>query len=243
MIPKKIHYCWFGRGQMPELAVKCIKSWEKYLPDYEIVMWNEDNFDVNQNRYTKEAYDAKKYAFVTDYVRLYALYHHGGIYMDTDVEVIKPLDDFLNHRAFTGCEDNMMCVTGTMASEKGHKWVEELLLGYTDRVFILSNGSFDNTPNTKVITDTTIKNYGWQSKNTYQVLKEDLNIYPYDVFCAKEWRTQKLCVTENTHTIHHFSASWHTKGQKLKRRISILLGHKITYFILSLINKSKGVIK
>ena len=101
-IPKKIHYCWFGRGQMPELAIKCLASWKKNLPDYEVIEWNEDNFDINSNRYVKEAYESKKYAFVTDYVRLYVLYNHGGIYMDTDVEVLKPLDVFLVNRAFTG---------------------------------------------------------------------------------------------------------------------------------------------
>ncbi|MBV7413740.1 glycosyltransferase family 32 protein [Aeromonas sp. sif2433] len=231
MIPKKIHYCWFGRGQLPELAVSCIKSWETHLPDYEIVMWNEDNFDINSNRYTKEAYEAKKYAFVTDYVRLYVLYHHGGIYMDTDVEVIKPLDQFLKHRAFTGCEDDMMCVTGTMASEKGHKWIEELLLDYNDRAFILPGGNFDNTPNTKVITNTTMRNYNWRPRNEHQILREDLNIYPFDVFCAKEWRTRKITVTENTHTIHHFSASWHTRTQRIKSKARSILGPKIINFL------------
>ena len=111
MIPKKIHYCWFGRGPMPELALKCLNSWKVNLPDYELIVWNEDSFDITTNQYVKEAYESRKFAFVTDYVRLYALYHYGGIYMDTDVEVLKPLDNFLNHKAFTGCEDDMMCVT------------------------------------------------------------------------------------------------------------------------------------
>ena len=103
-IPKVIHYCWFGRGKLPKLAKKCIKSWKKYLPDYKIIEWNEDNFDINSNQYVREAYEAKKYAFVSDYVRLYALYNYGGIYMDTDVEVIKSLDEFLIHEAFSGFE-------------------------------------------------------------------------------------------------------------------------------------------
>jgi mannosyltransferase OCH1-like enzyme len=138
---------------MPDLAVNCINSWKKYLPDYELVLWNEDNFDINSNQYVKEAYESKKYAFVTDYVRLYALYHHGGIYMDTDVEVLKSLDEFLEHTAFTGCENDQMCVTGTMASEKGHKWIEDLLNDYDDKKFILAEGSFDKTPNTQIITE------------------------------------------------------------------------------------------
>lgn len=156
MIPKKIHYCWFGRGPMPELAIDCINSWKKIHPDFEFVLWNEDSFDITSNQYVKEAYDLKKFAFVTDYVRLYALYHHGGVYMDTDVELLKPLDKFLEHDAFTGCEDDLMCVTGTMASRLGHPWVEQLLSQYSKRKFILPDGSFDKTPNTQVITDLTI---------------------------------------------------------------------------------------
>ena len=102
MIPRIIHYCWFGRGQMPEMALKCIESWHKHMPDYRYKLWNEDNFDINSVPYVKEAYEARKFAFVTDYVRLYALYHEGGIYMDTDVEVLKPYDDLLNLKGFTG---------------------------------------------------------------------------------------------------------------------------------------------
>ncbi|EIA2884059.1 glycosyl transferase, partial [Escherichia coli] len=148
MIPKKIHYCWFGRGPMPELALKCLNSWKVNLPDYELIVWNEDSFDITTNQYVKEAYESRKFAFVTDYVRLYALYHYGGIYMDTDVEVLKPLDNFLNHKAFTGCEDDMMCVTGTMGAEKEHSWIGDLLSGYENRKFLLPDGSFDKTPNT-----------------------------------------------------------------------------------------------
>ena len=107
MIPKVIHYCWFGRGQMPELALKCIESWKKFLPDYEIKEWNEDNFDLDSYPYTREAYDKRKYAFVTDVVRLHALYNEGGIYMDTDVEVLKPLYSFLHHTAFSGFENDI----------------------------------------------------------------------------------------------------------------------------------------
>lgn len=240
MIPKKIHYCWFGRGQMPELAVNCINSWKKYLPDYELVLWNEDNFDINCNQYVKEAYESKKYAFVTDYVRLYALYHHGGIYMDTDVEVLKSLDEFLEHTAFTGCENDQMCVTGTMASEKGHKWIEDLLKDYEYKKFILPDGSFDKTPNTQMITELTINKYGWKPRNEHQVLKEGLNIYPFEVFCAKDWKTGKITSTSKTYTIHHFSGSWHTKNDKLKNKIKNIIGPKGTQFIVNFKKKIKG---
>ena len=117
-IPKVILYCWFGRGEKPELAKKCIESWKKYCPDYEFKEWNEDNFDIHSNKYVEQAYNARKFAFVTDYVRLYALYYEGGVYMDTDVEVLKPIDEFLKHKAFSSFENNNTIPTGLMASEK-----------------------------------------------------------------------------------------------------------------------------
>ena len=118
MIPKIIHYCWFGDKELPKLAKKCLASWKKYCPDYQIKCWNESNFDVNSNQYVKEAYENKKYAFVTDYVRLYALYNFGGVYMDTDVEVIKNIDDFLNCKGFSSFESTNLVPTGILASEK-----------------------------------------------------------------------------------------------------------------------------
>lgn len=238
-IPKKIHYCWFGRGQKPDLAIKCINSWKKHLPGYELIEWNEDNFDINSNQYVKEAYESKKYAFVTDYVRLYALYHHGGIYMDTDVEVLKSLDRFLVNQAFTGCENENLCVTGTMAAEKGHQWIKDLLDYYKDKKFILSDGSYDTKTNTQSITETTIENYGWQQKNIYQELKKGLIIYPFEVFCAKDLKTGKIQPTNNTYTIHHFSGSWHTKTDKMKGKIIRFIGPKATRIVVKLKRKIK----
>ena len=234
MIPKIIHYCWFGGNPLPPLAKKCIASWKKFCPDYEIKEWNESNFDININNYVKEAYDKKKYAFVTDYVRLYALYRFGGIYMDTDVEVNQPLDDFLNHRAFTGCENQQYCVTGIIAAEKEHPWIKDLLDGYKNRSFILSNGDIDTIPNTEIITKATIERYEWNPVNEYQVLKEDLHIYPFSVFCAKDFKTGRVVVTHETYTVHHFSGSWHSKSDKLKMRIIRLLGPKLTRYAIML---------
>lgn len=239
MIPKKIHYCWFGRGQMTELARSCIKSWKKYLPDYELILWNEDNFDITMNRYVKEAYEAKKYAFVTDFVRLYAIYHHGGIYMDTDVEVLKSLDRFLEHRAFTGCESKDMCVTGIMAAEKGHIWIETLLNDYNDKLFLLTDGSYNMIANTHTITEITIKQFGWIEKSDHQYLSDGLNIYPFDFFCAKDWKTGKVKSTKNTYTIHHFSGSWHTKADKLKNKMINIIGPSATQILVNLKRKIK----
>ena len=131
MIPKKIHYVWFGKGEMNERTKKCIESWKKYLPDYEIKEWNEDNFDINYNDFTKKAYKNGKWAFVSDVARLYALYTEGGIYMDTDVEVYKPLDEFLGNEGFTGFEDTHYPATATMGSVKGNP-VIKLILDYYD---------------------------------------------------------------------------------------------------------------
>ncbi|MBN1043577.1 glycosyl transferase [Clostridium botulinum] len=214
MIPKKIHYCWFGKNKIPEFNKKCIESWKEYCPDYEIIEWNEDNFDISCNQYVKEAYEAKKYAFVTDYVRLYAIYHHGGVYMDTDVEVLKCLDKFLRHGAFTGCENNEFCVTGTMGAEKGNVWIKQLLNQYKEKKFILPNGKINIMPNTETITKLTSEQYSWVCENKYQILKDGVHIYPHDFFCAKDWRTGTITITENTYTVHNFSASWITEKER-----------------------------
>lgn len=128
MIPKKIHYCWFGKGKMPDLSKKCIESWKKYCPDYEIIEWNEDNFDINCCDYVKEAYASKRFAFVTDYVRLYAMYTQGCIYMDTDVEVMKNLDKFLVHQAFSGFESDIQIPTGIMDQKKDFRYLKSYFL-------------------------------------------------------------------------------------------------------------------
>ena len=219
MIPKKIHYCWFGRGKMPELALQCIASWKKYLPDYEIKEWNEDNFDLNMYPYAKEAYENRKFAFVTDIVRLYALYHEGGIYMDTDVEVVKSLDRFLVHTAFSGFEDDVYVPTGIMASEKGGKWVKENLDFYCEKHFLKDNGEFDYKTNVEIITEYMLKN-GLIQNNTYQDFPKFITIYPKDFFCPKSYKDGKIYLTSNTHTIHHFAGSWKPKGlEKLKLMI------------------------
>ena len=147
MIPKIIHYIWVGGKPLTPLAEKCIQSWKKNCPDYEIKRWDESTFDINQNQYCKEAYESKKWAFVSDYIRLKVLFEYGGIYMDTDVEVIKPLDEFLVHPAFSGFENNTQIPTGIMAAEKNNKWIENLLNDYNHRHFIKEDGSFDYTTN------------------------------------------------------------------------------------------------
>ncbi len=230
MIPKRIHYCWFGRKPLPELAQRCIASWHKYLPDYEIKEWNEDNFDLNSNTYVKEAYNAKKYAFVTDYVRLYALYHEGGIYMDTDVEVLKPLDKFLCHTAFSGFEDEKNVPTGIMASIAGGSWAKENLLYYNNRHFII-NGNFDLTTNVQIITNYMISK-GLRQDNSFQDFQDLITIYPKDYFCPKSYHNGKIYLTEYTYTIHHFAGSWLSNKKKIYMLVERYMGQnfaKICY--------------
>ncbi len=216
MIPKIIHYCWFGRGEMPELAKKCIASWHKYLPDYELKLWNEDNFDMSLYPYVKEAYDNRKFAFVTDVVRLYALYHEGGIYMDTDVEILKSLDDLLHLPAFTGYEGSksMAPVTGLMASEAKGIWVTEQLAYYEGKHFVKEDGTFDLKTNTVTISKIMTDN-GFEITGEYGVYKNNMHVFPVEYFCPLS-STRVLKVTNNTYCIHHFAGSWHTLSTKEK---------------------------
>ena len=213
MIPKIIHCCWFGRNPMGELENKCINSWKKYCPDYTIKIWNEDNFDINSNAYVKEAYENKKWAFVTDYVRLYALYTEGGVYMDTDVEVLKSLDDYLKYEAFSGFENYDAIPTGIMAGVKGFKLYKELLERYIDRHFIDENGRIDYTTNVAEITDYCLTR-GLKLDNTFQII-DGFALFPKDYFCPKSYLTGRIECTENTITIHHFRGSWMSKGERL----------------------------
>ena len=224
MIPKIIHYCWFGRGEKPELALKCIESWKKYLPDYELKEWNEDNFDITQNQYVREAYENRKFAFVTDYVRLYAIYTEGGVYMDTDVEVFGNFNKFLHHHAFSGFETDGNVPTGMMAAEKGSLWAKELLDQYADRVFVQPDGSFDMTTNTTVITNYMLEK-GLVLNNKYQDIPNLCTMYPAEYFCPKDHRTGIIRCTKNTVCIHHFAGSW-IKGSwinKFRHRFKVFL--------------------
>lgn len=241
MIPKKIHYCWFGGKELPKLAQKCINSWKKYCPDYEIVRWDENTFDINSNIYVKEAYEAKKYAFVTDYVRLFALYTQGGVYMDTDVEVIKNINEFLDNKSFSGFETETAIPTGIMASEANLSIFKQFLDYYKDRHFIKENGDLDITTN--VITITKImKENGLKLNNTLQTVN-DFTLYPKEYFCPINYSTKKPDITENTYTIHWFSGSWVPMKEKIKIKVyniaKSILGEKRTSQISKSI-KEKG---
>ena len=216
-IPKAIHYCWFGRQPKPALICKCIKSWRKYCPDYEIIEWNEDNFDITAcPLYVRQAYAAKKWAFVTDYIRLRVVYDHGGIYLDTDVEVIKSLDFLLNSRGFFAFENGVYIATGLgFGAEKGSEIILEMMNDYLNIPFLRDDGSFDTSPcpgkNTAVLL-----RHGLIQNNTLQCL-DGYMIYPKDYFCPVSYSTGKLVKTKNTVAIHWFTSSWYDSSKNLTK--------------------------
>lgn len=231
MIPKIIHYCWFGGKPKPELALKCIESWKKYCPDYEIKEWNESNFDMAACEYIKEAYTEKKWAFITDYVRLYAMFYEGGIYMDTDVEVIHSLDPFLDNKAFSGFEDFSNIPTGIMACEKGFELFGEFLDYYKGRHFKLPDGTIDVTTNVLIITNL-CKNKGFVPNNQEQIIGGGFKLYPKDFFCPKDYTSGKIELTDRTVTIHHFSGSWKGTDEKIAKAIRNFFGEKNKFSII-----------
>lgn len=212
MIPKVIHYCWMSGEPFPELIQECIDTWKKILPDYQIIEWNKENFDVNISSFTKEAFEAKKYAFVSDYVRLYALYNYGGIYLDSDIKVLKSFTDLLNNRAFSGFESNDRVGVWLLASEKGNPLFKEMLDCYKDKHFIKSDGRLDLEPNTSLL-KSILKKYGVEFNNKYQ--KNDyITIYPKEYFCPLDGTTGEVNITNNSYAMHLFNGAWLSKEQK-----------------------------
>lgn len=211
MIPKIIHYCWFGRGEKPSIIKKCIRSWRKHCSDYQIIEWNEDNFDVNSSIWTKQAYAAKKWAFVSDYVRLKVLYDFGGIYLDTDVEVIKNFDDLLEHNAFTGFDAPQTIGTCVIAAEKNSEFIFELLNYYENRKFV-TNSNFDMFPNGSIVGNILIEN-GLKTDDSTQTIY-GCTVYPRTYFSPINCDNNEKYFTSNTYTIHHFSGLWRSENAR-----------------------------
>ena len=225
-IPKVIHYCWFGKGNMPRLAKKCIKSWKKYCPDYKIICHNEDNFDLTQNRYLTEAYKTGKWAFVSDYARLKIIYDNGGIYLDTDVELIKPIDDLVKLKGFMGFDEKGIVATGLgFGAEKGNEIVLEFLKDYDDISFILPDGSLDLTPCPDRNTEA-LKRLGMDLDNKNQTFM-DVTFLPDEYLFPMDYYTGKKTITKNTYSIHHYSASWTASVTKRTTRIKRIIGVKM----------------
>ena len=215
MIPKKIHYCWFGRNPLPEDAQKCIASWRKFFPDYEIIEWNEDNFVVNSIPYTAQAYAAKKYAFVSDYARFKILYEHGGLYFDTDVEVIRSLDSLIQRGPFMGFEIDP-CPKRTFGAVNpglglcalpGMSIYQDVIRYYHQLNFIKKDGSYNIEDAVVNITTRELIKSGLNNIPGIQCVK-DITIYPSEYFNPFDDLTGRLCLSENTYTIHWFSKTW-----------------------------------
>ena len=215
MIPKKIHYCWFGRGELTTKAKKCIQPWKKYCPDYEIIEWNEDNFDVNQNEYTKEVYSEKKYAFLSDYARLKIVYEQGGIYLDVDVELVKSLDDLLDNDAYFGFETKEFINTGVgFGTKQGSIAVKTLLEEYNQ----LLDGTKDVIGCPKLNTEGLIK-LGLERNGQLQHLS-NCTVYPADYFNPYDDPTGRLKKTKNTYSIHWYAKSWLDKRSIIRSKLT-----------------------
>lgn len=244
MIPKIIHYCWFGKKELPDSVKECISSWKKFLPDYQIMRWDESNYDINKCNYIKEAYESGKWAFVSDYARLDICYTYGGIYLDTDVEVVKSFDELLLLKGFCGMESDkrgeaeVVNVGLALGMEKNLEIGKKLRDEYHKLHFIKEDGTLDLTT-CPIIQTRSLKKYGMKLKNEIQNI-EGMTVFPTDYFCPMNQYTGKISMTTNTYSIHHYSASWmneadqerrllRTKYSKYGKLISEILSTVIAY--------------
>ncbi len=239
---KYIHYCWFGGKPLPKLAKKCIKSWEKYLPDYKIIEWNESNVDLNECPFVKEAYENKKWAFVADYVRTKVMYEMGGIYFDTDMEVTKSIDELINkNESFLGVEDSHMIACGVWYEPEPYSYLSKELLDFyqSQSFFDIDNLYTISIPRiiSNILTDFDT------SKLTIQHLNHNITIYPRDYFYPLSYNHQFNVFTENTCMIHYYDASWTPKYEQRENKIYRLLGKKNGTRFIKLVSKSKKIIK
>lgn len=206
-IPKVIHYIWVGGKDKPKDIKKCMKSWEKHLDGYEIKEWNESNFDINSHPFCKAAYDAKKWAFVSDYIRAYVIYNEGGIYLDTDVILLDNFDEFLKNRAFVGFENPDHPFTAVFGAKKNHPFVKKILDYYDE----IKDYSFDfEANNTISVSDILIKDFGAVANNKYQELKEDIAVYPDNVLCNP---------SKESTSIHIFTGTWLDNKKSIKYKL------------------------
>lgn len=221
-IPRIIHYCWFGEKEKPDIVKRCIDSWERNLSEYEIKEWNANNFDINCNSYVREAYKLRKFAFVSDYVRVYALYKFGGIYLDTDVEVFKSFDNMLHHDSFWGFEQENYIATSTIGAAKGNKLIKIFLDSYKEKSFIKEDGSFDDLTNVAIITEI-LKDIGLKTNGEYQEINGLGTFYPQTYFSPYDYINCRKFITENTYAMHHFYKSWLPFSTRIKTNIKVVL--------------------
>lgn len=219
MIPKKIHYVWVGGAEKSSDIKRCMDTWKKHLSDYEIIEWNENNFDMDSHPYIKTAYEQKKWAYVSDYIRAYVIYHEGGIYLDTDVIVLDNLEKFLDDPAFVGFENEKYPFTAAFGTEKNHPFAKEMLDFFEGESFTFDKNNQMKNVNTKTVSDILIKQFDCIPNNQEQVLKTGIHVYPDSVLCNP---------SKQSSAIHVFTGTW-MEGQKpLKRKISKWLKLRIT---------------
>ena len=224
-IPKTIHYCWLGRNPKPKSVLKCIESWKKFCPDYEIIEWNEDNLDISSHLYSKQAYEAKAWAFATDYFRLWIVYTYGGIYLDTDVQVIKPLEPLLKNKAFMGFENEEMLNTGLgFGAEAGSAFLAENMKAYENLKFLNADGTYNRTPAPEYSTEVA-KRHGLTNDTGKIQTVLDLTCYPREYFAPKDYFTGRLKVTKNTYSIHHYDSTWFTPEEQVQRRHDLTVAY------------------
>lgn len=234
MIPKIIHYCWLSDEPIPNKLQECMATWKEKLPDYQFILWDFNRFDIHSSVWVKQAFTAKKYAFAADYIRLYAVYHYGGIYMDMDVEVVKSFpEDLLKGDSLLGYESNDFNIgieAGIFGGEQGSEWLEDCLKYYDKRSFIMPDGCFDTLPLPRILLKVLGEKYIHKGK-----------IHPLtpDFLTAKSYDSGKIRRTQNTCTIHHFEGSWFTPVQKVKKMLIQLLGNEIMSVVRKFRKRSK----
>lgn len=210
MIPKTIHYIWVGKNPIPKDLKRCMKTWKKHLKGYEIKRWDENNFDINSHPFVKKAYEAKKWAFVSDYIRMWAIYNEGGIYLDTDVLVVSSIDEMLNNQAFVGFENDQYPFTAAFGAIKGHSLIKSVLDYYNTVGFEFDKDNQFENVNTKIVSDILINKYHCKTGNIEQLLADDIKVYKSDILCNP---------SINSKTIHIFTGTWMEGKKEFKRKL------------------------
>ncbi len=218
MIPRVIHYCWFGNATKPRSVLKCIESWKKYCPDYEIIQWTEKEIDIAMNQYTKEAYDLKAWGFVPDYLRLWIIYTYGGIYLDTDVQIIKGFDPLLKYHAFAGMETYEFVNFGSgFGAEPGNEIIKEHMEMYDQLHFVNEDGTLNRLPSPFYTTEI-MKRHGFEVGKEGIQNAGDFVLFPSEYFCPKNYATGITTLTKNTFSIHQFDSSWLTEEEQMRKK-------------------------
>lgn len=239
MIPKIIHFCWLSGDPFPDPIQRCIDSWNKILPDYEIMLWDTHRFDINSNTWVKQAYENKKYAFAADYLRLYALYHYGGIYLDSDVEVLKSFNDLLNLPYFIGVDSQSKIEAAIIGTENHNKWIGDCLEYYKNRNFVNPDGTFDMKTLPIIMEECITKTKRMDYIDSISSFNNDnlsVKLLPFNYFCSKRHDTGIVQITENTYSVHHFAMSWKSSKLhtliKIKRLFVRMFGERFYLFIM-----------